>query len=820
MNRLPDSDRWCELDAALCELLDLAPEMRAAWIDEHCRDRPDLAVELTSLVTYAEQAGPLDRVEHSALVADALGALSGEDSTIAGWRLQRRIGAGGMAEVFLAERDSDGVRQRAALKLQANGLVSPSLRMRFTRERDILARLSDARIARYFDGGIASDGRPWLAMEYIDGMPIDRYCAETQLPLRERLKLFREVCGAVAHAHRHLIVHRDIKPSNVLVSGEGQVKLLDFGIAKPLAPDESDATQATARLLTPRYASPEQLRGEPASTATDVFLLGLLLYELVAGQRPFVEREGDAFTLERALREEVPPRPSDALTRRPRTQPSLPIAAGELRGDIDRIVLFALRKDPAARYSSVERLDEDIARFLGGQPVAARGDALGYRLQKWLARHRLATAALACALIVAAVSAVMLIRQNRLVAEQRDRARSAAAQAEAVRDFLLDLFAEADPAKTLGESISIGAVLDKGASRIAGGFDGQPRVRAEMLHTIGGVYHALGKYERARELVSQAVALRREWPDANADLARSLTELAGIERDDSRLDEAISLAREAVDRAGADVHARAVALNELGVALLMREQDLGGARDALDAALSAYRAWPDADPLRIAIALGNRAAIDLSDGRLDAAETGFRDAVATLAPRLGDVHPEVTALLYNLARLEERRGRFEDAEAHFARVLAAETAVLGADHPDVAIDRTRLAYVESERGRYIEAERSFAEALAVLRDKLPADHKRTAENLMGYAETLVAQDRAEEALVRIDEAITILRVHFSADDWRVADAERIQARAWLRQDRGDAARAQLERIGPLLLAQPEPMPKRYRAALAEAAAQR
>ena len=816
MSRLPDPERWCELDAALCELLELDADRRAAWIAEHCRDRPDLAAELASLVTHADAVGTLERVESSAAFVDALGAQADAVASVGGWRLVRRVGAGGMAEVFLAERDNEGVLQRAALKLLSQDFASPALRARFVREREILARLSDARIARYFDGGIAADGRPWLAMEYVEGLPIDRHCTEHRLPLRERLRLFRDVCGAVAHAHRHLVVHRDIKPSNVLVSRDGQVKLLDFGIAKPLGTEEGERTQATARLLTPRYASPEQLRGEPASTATDVYLLGLLLYELVAGRRPFAAHEGDAFALERALREDDPPRPSDALARESKAA----VAARELRGDIDRIVLLALRKDPAARYSSVERLDEDIARFLAGQPVSARGDALGYRLRKWLARHRIAAAALAGALIVAAASAVLLVRQNRLVAEQRDRARSAAAQAEAVKDFLIDLFAEADPAKTLGEKLSVGTVLDKGSARIADGFDAQPDVRAEMLHTIGTVYHALGNHARARELLGQAVALRRPAPDANAELSRSLTELAAVERDDSRLDEGIALAREAVERAGADVHAKARALNELGVGLLMREQDLAGARAALVASLDAYRSWPDADPVRIAIAEGNLAAVDLNEGKLDAAESGFRGAVAALAPRLGDVHPEVTALLYNLARLEERRGKLEEAEAHFGRVLAAETQVLGADHPDVAIDRTRLAYVQSERGNYAVAEKTFAEALATLRAKLPKDHKRTAENLMGYAEALVAQDRADEAASRIGEAIVILRVHFPGDDWRVADAERIQARAWLRQHRRDDALTQLQRIGPVLLSQPAPMPERYRAALSEASTSR
>ena len=494
-----------------------------------------------------------------------------------------------------------------------------------------------------------------------------------------------------------------------------------------------------------------------------------------------------------------------------------PIHPRALRGDLERIVALALRKDPARRYASVERLDEDVARFLEGRPVAARGDAFGYRVGKWLARHRLAGATLAAALLVALASAGMLLRQNRVVAEQRDRARASAAQAEAVRDFLLGLFAEADPAKALGAKLSVGAVLDRGSARIADGFETQPRVRAEMLQTIGVAWHGLGDHARARAMLSAAVALRRQWPDAGADLARSLAALAAVERDDSKLDEGISLAREALQHAGEDAQARALALNELGVGLLLRDQDLDAARRALDEAIAAFQAWPSPDPRRIAIAQGNLAAVDLGQGRLDAAEAGFAGAIEVLAPRLGDVHPEVTALLYNLARLQERRGEFARAEANFARVLAAETQVYGADHPDVAIDRTRLAYVQAARGDHEAAERGFAQALQVLRAKLPADHKRIAENLMGHAESLVDHGRAAEAEPMVAEAITILARHFADDDWRIADARRIQARAWLRLQRTDDAIAQLQRLGPTLLAQPPPLPQRYRAALAEAA---
>ncbi len=813
---LPDPEHWRELDEALRELLDLDPGARQHWIDARFSDRPELATELRTLVDYADKAGPLERVGQSSALIDALDALPGKIDSIAGWRLLRRIGSGGMAEVFLAERDNQGVTQRAALKLMARGLGSGEMRTRFQRERGILARLTDSRIARYFDGGIAEDGRPWLAMEHIEGMPIDVYCARHRLPLRQRLVLFRELCGAVAHAHRHLIVHRDIKPSNVLVSNDGQVKLLDFGIAKPIDKGDQDATQSSTRLLTPHNASPEQLRGEPATTVTDVFLLGLLLYELVVGCRPFVEFEDDPFLHEQALRDNDAPVPSAILARRAVENPD--VHPRDLRGDLDRIIQFALRRDPAWRYSSVERLDADIAAWLAGRPVSARGDTVGYRLRKWVARHRLAAASITAAVLMAAVYSVLLVHQNRIVAEQRDHARDAAAQASAVRDFLLDLFSEADPSRALGEKLSIGAVLEKGSARIADGFADQPRVRAEMLHTIGVAYHALGNHGRARELVSQAVALRRQWPDAGIDLSRSLSELAAIERDDSHLEASIALAREAGDFAGDDLHARALALNVLGVGLLMHDQDLGAAREALDQALATYRTWPTPDPVRIAVAQGNRAAIDLTDGRLDEAESGLAEAITVLSPRLGDIHPEVTALLYNLARLEERRGKFVEAEAHFRRVLAAETQVLGADHPDVAIDRTRLAYVLAERGNPADAERNFAAALGVMRKKLPADHKRIAENQMGYAETLVALDRAAEAEALINEAIGILGQHFEEDDWRLAEARRIQARAWLRLDRRADALAQFEEIGPILLAQAAPIPDRYRATLKEAEA--
>jgi serine/threonine-protein kinase len=812
MNRLPASERWHALDAALRAALELEPAEREAWIDARCREQPELAQDLRRLVEHADRTGPLERLGESGVLVEALDALPLEATTVGGWQLRRRIGAGGMAEVFLAERESAGVVQIAALKRMVTGLGSPELRARFVRERAILARLSDARIARYLDGGLAEDGRPWLVIEYIDGLPIDRHCSEHRLGLRERVILFRDVCGAVAHAHRHLVVHRDIKPSNVLVSRDGQIKLLDFGIAKPLDGDD-DATQASARLLTPHYASPEQIRGEPASTATDVFLLGLLLFELICGERPFAAHESDRRALERALCDDDPPRPSDVLARRRRTDN--PIAPREMRGDLDRIVALALCKEPERRYPSVDALQRDLGAWLAGEPVQARGASVGYRLRSFVRRHRLASAAIAGALAVSLAYSGVLVRQNAQMRTQRDAARNEAAKAAATRDFIVELFEQADPAKAAGENLSVGKLLDAGNERIASAFAEQPRVRADLLHTLGRVYHALGSYPRARGLLEQAVALQRGFADGSSDLARSLSELAAVERDDSQLDRAVELAREAVRIAGDDPPAAAHALHGLGIALSMRDQgDYAEGVAVFDRALDAYRRLSPSDPLDIAEAEADRAGIYLHLGRLEEAEAAFRNALGVMGARLGEHAPSVTAVRYNLARLEEQRGDYARAADDFARVIEAETRVFGADSADVAIDRTRLAYVQFGQRDYAQAEESFRAALAILRAKLPADHKRIAENLMGYAETLVDLGRVDEAVASIAEALRILAVHFEDGDWRIAEAHRVQARAWHAAGRGDEAMQLLREAGPILLREPSPYPQRYRTTLA------
>ena len=803
--------RWNLIDRHLTRLLDMpapARDLELLSID-HCDSA--LASRLRNLLAHACNDSPLTQPLLARTLLDSLRQRFAEPTPeqLGDWRLLHPLGTGGMADVYLAERRDGLILQRAALKLIRTA-CGPEMRTRFLREQRILARLTDPRIARYYEGGVAADGRLWLAMEFVDGATLSQHCDAKRLDLAARLRVFVELGTAVAHAHRHLIVHRDIKPSNVMVDRCGQLKLLDFGIAKLLDDSESDATQTHARTLTPGYASPEQIAGAPASIATDVFSLGVLLHELLVGERPRAERCSSRDGVPTPLHDQNIVLPSTCLAHRLATQGAAenwPIRARSLRGDLDRIILKALREEPQDRYSSVERLVDDIDCHLNLRPVSARNGALSYRARKLFARHRVASLAAGMALLVAMASAAALVDQAREVRAQRDLAQRQMNSAEATRDFLIGLFDQADPGKTLGEKLTVGALLDRGSERLEHGFDGEAGIRADMLTTLGRVYRARGNFSRARELLQQAIAFRSDLA-LDGMRARGFAELAGLERDDGQLARAAELAELALRWSNNDPRARAMAMYEAGSVALLRESgDLDHIELQLLQAATAFRLLSPPDLIQAAIADGNRAIVAYRRGDQTSAEAGYRAALAVLAPRLGDSHPEVTALLYNLARLEELRENHDAAAALLDRVLAVEIRVLGPNHPDVAIDLTRLAYVNLRRGRHAIALEGFQTALAILRRSVAVDHKRIAENLIGHAETLLALGRAESAQPMIDEAISILIRHFGADHSRVARAE--QVKAMIESGQGSAALAcgRLARIAPVLNAEPAPAPQ-------------
>jgi serine/threonine protein kinase len=408
------AERWERLKEVFGAALDRAPEERDAFLDAACGGDPDLRAEVTSLLASHDRAGGF--IEAAPLLGRLAAEISEEvedeavGRRIGPYRLLGVIGRGGMSTVYRAVRDDDDFQKQVAVKLVRGGLASDHLVRRFREERQILARLEHPNIATLHDGGTTAGGQPYFVMELIDGRPVDAYCEDRALSTRERLALFRTICSAVQYAHQHLVVHRDLKPANIVVTAEGVPKLLDFGIAKLLSENEDPASAPTATvlpLLTPEYASPEQVQGRPVTTASDVYSLGVILYQLLAGRRPYELGGRSPEELLRAVSDTQPKRPSAVATGSYAT-------SAELSGDLDTIVLKALRKEPARRYASAQELAEDIRRYLEDLPVLARGDSLRYRAGKLVRRHKAAVAAAALAMVGLVTGTVVALHQARV----------------------------------------------------------------------------------------------------------------------------------------------------------------------------------------------------------------------------------------------------------------------------------------------------------------------------------------------------------------------------------------------------------------------
>jgi serine/threonine-protein kinase len=488
-----------EIDAVLEGLLRRPPAMRAAALDEACGADTAMRAELARLLREADDTDPLltpGGALDGPFGADLLTRLAVDEGVSAGgeigpFRLVHELGRGGMGVVYLAERVDGAFTQQVALKVLKRGLDTDDVLARFRQERQILATLTHPNIARLLEGGMTEDERPYFAMELVHGEPIDQYCAREQLAIRARVDLCIAVARAVQHAHRHLVIHRDLKPSNVLITPDGEIKLLDFGIAKLIAPD-TDAvdvpqTRTIARMMTPEYASPEQVRGAAITTVSDVYQLGLMMYELLTGTRAQSLDGLGAAEADRVVCDTQPRRPSAVVTDgRVRRQ---------LSGELDTIVLTAIQKEPERRYSSVEALVADLVDYRQGRPIHARAPSLSYRARKFVGRHQAASAATLAGLLL--LGGIIAFYSARLATE-RDIARREAATATRVAEFVTTLFSQADPIRSQNASLSARELLRRGAERIDVELASEPDVQARMLNVIGGVYQSIGLYAEAR----------------------------------------------------------------------------------------------------------------------------------------------------------------------------------------------------------------------------------------------------------------------------------------------------------------------------------
>ena len=538
-------DRWTRVQTLFENALDRPPDERSAWLRSVCGNEPDVYREVEALLDgdrhqhalfegrALDLLGP-DDVEAALEQSGAAGAsgLSHEGERVGPWVLGERLGEGGMGAVYRAERADGAFEQTAAVKLVKPGMDSAAVLARFEAERQILARLEHPSIARLLGGGLTADARPYFAMELVEGEPLTDHADAHRLGVGARLRLFARVCEAVRYAHQGLVVHRDLKPSNILVAqgadGEAEVKLLDFGIARLLGGDaDATLTRTGQRILTPGYAAPEQVRGEAPTTATDVYALGGLLYRLLCGDAPIGTEGRTPREVELAVLDETPPRPStcvtpDAARDRGTTETAL---ARRLRGDLDTVCLKALAKDPARRYGSAAEMLADVRRHLSGLPIEARPASRGYRLRKFVARHRAAVLATAAGvLLLAGVVGAYTVR----LATARDQAEGEARRSEEVVAFLKDLLLGASPYEAPGEELTARELVDRGAARVDTALADEPATQAALQALIAEVYMDLGRPEDAVPLYRRALAtlemegLAPEAATAQRELGRAL----------------------------------------------------------------------------------------------------------------------------------------------------------------------------------------------------------------------------------------------------------------------------------------------------------
>ena len=774
-----DPRRLAEVDAVLAAALTLDAGARSAFLDRRCAGDPALRGEVETLLELAgrEVEGLAGSVrELAATLRSDPGAADPEEvlppgSTLGAYRIVRPLGRGGMGVVALAERSDGTFERRVAVKLLLRAAGSPEAVRRFELERQILARLSHPNIAHLVDGGVDRRGLPYLVMEHVEGEPVDEYCDARRLGVDDRLRLLVAIARAVHAAHRNLVVHRDIKPANLLVTADGVPKLLDFGIAKLVDPDgaELSLTQSMARLLTPTYASPEQVRGDPIGTASDVYQLGLLLYELLTGRRPqsatssslaelvLVICERDPLPPSRAVMADVSGEPTaEELARRRGSTPAR--LARRYRAEIDAIVARALQKDPDRRYGSAEELAADLERHLDGRPVRARRATLLYRAGTLVRRNVAASlvAALAAALTVGYAVAVTV--QSRALEAERRRAELEADKAREVERFVLDLFEVADPVASRGATVTAGELLARGAERAEAELAGQPEVQARMLSTLGHMQGRLGLLDEGVALQRRALALRRRvFGEGHLEVAESASRLGILLREKGDYAAAAPLLTEAVAtqrrlRPGSIELSDTLA--HLGL-LRYFDGDYEAAEAILTESLALRR--ERRDDAAVARGLNNLGLVARARGRHDEALQHYREAI-----RLNRLaRPSRDAALVNnllgLGRTLHDLGDYRAAKPVFEEMLVLQRALAPREHPDLAFSLSLVATNLVRLGELTRAESLFAESLPILEAKLEPGHTRIVTTLQGIGELRLAQGRLDEAESVLREALDLRR---------------------------------------------------------------
>ena len=807
--------------------LDCPAERRAAFLNEACGEDLELCCEVESLLKFNDQGNEFleEPAIEIALKSFLHGALK-PDQRIGTYKVVAQIGSGGMGEVHLAHDEK--LNRRVALKLIRFGMGGEETARCFLREAQILASLNHRNIGQLYGAEITPDGFSFLVMEYVEAVRIDKYCDNNHLSIRDRLEMFRRVCGAVHYAHQRLIIHRDIKPANILITKEGEPKLLDFGIAKLLDPETSMAVEQTltfAAAMTLEYASPEQVQGEAMTTASDTYSLGVILYELLTGQRPYRIKGRSRAEVARAITEQEPTKPSTAIARSDGNLKAEISNLKSLKGDLDNIVLKAMRKEAQRRYASVEQLSEDIRRHLANLPVSARPDTPGYRTTKFVKRHKAGVAAAAIVFIILTGGIAATLWQGHIARQQRDHARIEQAKADRIKSFLTDMLTYSSPEytssnPTKNRDAKVSELVDQAAKRAEADLADQPEVLAEVQSTIGGVYAAQGRYDQAeailraaREKAAQLYGVgshqtaeisgklanvllgKGNYVEADAlfrqnieierrlaaegrgndkDLARALAAYGGM-LDQRQERAAEGYLREALTYSsafnGKERVFVAMLYNDLSNEALYRGDEEEAER-CLRASLDEYRKLPPGTYVEMAVTLSNLGATLITKGKYTEAEPLVLEGLELRRKVLGNAHTGTAGALYRLSDLRYRQGKYGEAEKAAQESIEIFKRALATPEDSTLFTNPLLemGLILNKAGRLHEAEAYLRQALDIRTRLLPKGNLGIGKAEGALGECLTLQKRYADAEPLLLDSYEILESTTVSNDARRTEA--------------------------------------------------
>jgi serine/threonine-protein kinase len=719
-----DTSRWEQVQILFHDAAAVPPAEQRTFLESACGEDEGLIADVLALLQEDSRGSSLlDRpfadVAHSVL---AEGAQSLPFQELGPYRIRKVLGEGGMGVVYLAERSDLG--SLVALKLLRDAWLSPARRERFAAEQRTLAQLNHPSIARLYDADTLSDGTPFFVMEYVEGLPLTDYCVQHECSFERRLQLFRQVCEAVQYAHSNAVIHRDLKPSNILVRSDGTIRLLDFGIAKQVESLDIPAQQTMTglRLMTPAYAAPEQIRGQRVGIQADVYSLGVILYELLCGQLPFDLSNLAPAEAETVLLEHDAPRPSVRAKRESSSAASL--SAGSW-ADLDVLCFTAMHKDLERRYRSVEALIRDVDHYLKREPLEARPDTIGYRLDKFVRRNRReVAAAVAAAVLVVGLVVFFTVR----LAKARDTAVAEAARTQRIQRFTMNLFQGGDQSVGPADDLRVITLVDRGVQE-AHALTGDPRSQAEIYQTLGTVYENLGKLDKAEQLLNMSLKQRETLFGADSpEVAESLVAIAGLRDAQARFDEAEKLVRQ-----GLDISKRHLAPNHPAI---------GKATALLGKILEDRGTYP--------------------------AAIGVLEEAARLQSTPGPPSADLAESLTELANSHFYAGNYDISEALNQRVLGMDRELYGEHHPHIADDLINLGAVQYERGRFSEAESFYRQGLDITQSFYGKDHPATASALTMLGRALVSEGKLDAGAEILQQALAIQEKVFGKVHPRVA----------------------------------------------------